>query len=98
MDPIRIWVVGDSGTAHQQQLNPAFGEVRDAQGVRDAFLRYSGLGDALVTAEIFRVLLPRLAEMGVRTLGDADALCARAASVIKRQAAMGWEPFSAPRD
>ena len=48
------------------------------------------LGDALVTAEIFRVLLPRLADRGVHTLGEADAFCARATSVIRRQTAMGW--------
>jgi len=50
VDPVRIWVIGDSGTAHQQQLNPLAGEVRDAQGVRDAYFRYGGLGTALVTA------------------------------------------------
>jgi DNA polymerase-3 subunit epsilon len=52
--------------------------------------RHTALGDALVTAEIFRVLLPRLADLGVHTLGDADDLCARATSVIRRQTAMGW--------
>ena len=50
LEPTRIWIIGDSGTAHQQQLNPEAGEVRDAQDVRDAYLRYAGLGDAIVTA------------------------------------------------
>jgi len=50
VDPVRIWVIGDSGTAHQQQLNPGAGEVRDAQGVRDAYFSYAGLGAPLVTA------------------------------------------------
>ena len=50
LEPRRIWVIGDSGTAHQQQLDPLAGEARDAQGVRDAYLRYAGLGDAIVTA------------------------------------------------
>ena len=50
LEPTRIWIIGDSGTAHQQQLDPPPGEVRDAQGVRDAYLRYAGLGDAIVTA------------------------------------------------
>lgn len=50
VDPMRFWVIGDSGTAHQQQLNPAEGEIRDAQGVRNAYLRYAGLGKLLVTA------------------------------------------------
>ena len=50
LEPTRIWIIGDSGTAHQQQLDPLAGEVRDAQGVRDSYLRYAGLGDAIVTA------------------------------------------------
>lgn len=46
----RVLVFGDSGTAHIQQLNPALGQVRDAQGVRDSFLAYSGTGVGLVAA------------------------------------------------
>lgn len=46
----RVWVIGDSGTAHQQQLDPAAGEVRDPQGVRDSFLAYSGTGVGFVSA------------------------------------------------
>lgn len=52
--------------------------------------RHTALGDALVTAEIFRVLLPRLADLGVHTLGDANDFCGRATTVIRRQTAMGW--------
>ena len=48
----RVWVVGDSGTAHKQQLDPALGEVRDPQGVRDSFLAYSGTGVGLVSAGV----------------------------------------------
>ena len=52
--------------------------------------RHTALGDALVTAEIFRLLLPRLIAEGVTTLGQLETLCATAVSVIKRQKAMGW--------
>ena len=52
--------------------------------------RHRALGDALVTAEIFVRLLPRLAAAGVRTIADAEA-CANSQTRIRaRQTASGW--------
>lgn len=52
--------------------------------------RHRALGDALVTAEVFVRLLPRLAAAGVRTIADAEA-CANAQTRIRaRQTAAGW--------
>lgn len=52
--------------------------------------RHTALGDALVTAEIYRMVLPRLQAEGVTNLGQLEAFCGQATSVIKRQKAMGW--------
>lgn len=52
--------------------------------------RHRALGDALVTAEVFVRLLPRLAAAGIRTIADAEA-CANAQTRIRaRQTAAGW--------
>jgi CBS domain-containing protein len=52
--------------------------------------RHQALGDALVTAEIFARLLPRLAEAGVRTLGDAEARSNAQTRIRARHADQGW--------
>jgi hypothetical protein len=43
-----------------------------------------------VTAEVFASLLPRLADQGVTTLGQARAFAERAKALIRAQAKAGW--------
>ena len=52
--------------------------------------RHTALGDALVTAELWASALPRLAEVGVTTFGEALAFEQQAKSVIARQKEVGW--------
>ncbi len=39
--------------------------------------RHTALGDAIVTGEIYLALLPRLREVGIRTLAEAEEACRR---------------------
>jgi len=52
--------------------------------------RHTALGDSLVTAEVFASLVPRLADQGVTTFGQASAFCRRAKGLIRAQAKAGW--------
>jgi DNA polymerase III subunit epsilon len=52
--------------------------------------RHTALGDSLVTAEVFASLLPRLADQGVLTLGQATAFCRRAKGLVRAQSKAGW--------
>jgi len=52
--------------------------------------RHTALGDSLVTAEVFASLLPRLADRGVTTFGQASAFCNRAKRLIRAHAKAGW--------
>jgi len=52
--------------------------------------RHTALGDALMTAEIYTRMLPRLADAGVTTLGRAQDFAARAKHLAARQRAAGW--------
>ena len=52
--------------------------------------RHRALGDALVTAEVFVRLLPRLAAAGVRTIADAEARANAQTRIRARQVAEGW--------
>lgn len=56
----------------------------------DVHGRHTALGDALVTAEVWRRLLPLLDAAGVRTFGDVQAFQNRATALKARQAALGW--------
>jgi DNA polymerase III subunit epsilon len=56
----------------------------------DVIGRHTALGDALVAAEIWRRLLPLLAEAGVRSLGEALDYAERPHKIRRRQRALGW--------
>ena len=59
--------------------------------------RHRALGDALVTAEIFALLLPRLLAAGIRTLADAEAHSNAQTRIRARQAAAGWYDVTSRR-
>ncbi len=52
--------------------------------------RHTALGDALVTAEIWLALLPRLIDRGVRTYGEARRFSAAAGGLLAKQRGAGW--------
>jgi len=52
--------------------------------------RHTALGDALMTAEVYRRLLPLLAAEGVKTLGEALAFAERPLMIRRLQQALGW--------
>ena len=52
--------------------------------------RHDALGDSLAAAEIFAALVPRLREVDVRTLGEAEAYAARRADLTVREVEAGW--------
>jgi len=52
--------------------------------------RHTALGDSLVTAEVYQILLPRLLDEGIETLEAAIQFSLRAKEVVRRQQAMGW--------
>ena len=56
--------------------------------------RHTALGDALMAAEIYARLLPRLRDAGVRTLAEARRFQTTAHAALDMQEAAGW--FSAP--
>jgi DNA polymerase-3 subunit epsilon/CBS domain-containing protein len=52
--------------------------------------RHEALGDALMTAEIFRHLLPELVAAGVNTIAEAEARMGGQMRIRSRQADEGW--------
>ena len=52
--------------------------------------RHTALGDALVTAEVYARMLPRLAAAGVTTFGAAQEFASQAKHIAARQRAAGW--------
>jgi DNA polymerase-3 subunit epsilon len=52
--------------------------------------RHTALGDALMTAEIFRRLVPMLAGASIVTLASAIGFALRPKEVVRRQRAAGW--------
>ena len=52
--------------------------------------RHTALGDSLVTAGVFARMVPRLADLGVTTFGQAKAFQSGAKSLIEDQKKAGW--------
>jgi DNA polymerase-3 subunit epsilon/CBS domain-containing protein len=52
--------------------------------------RHSALGDAMAAAAVFRMLIPRLREKNVRTLGEAMLACRALAPALDRHRQAGW--------
>ena len=52
--------------------------------------RHDALADSIAIAQLLERLLPRLREMDVRTLGEAQALAERRADLLMREAQAGW--------
>ena len=75
-------------------LDPALpGFELDAIAARmgvDVHGRHTALGDALVTAEVYVRLLPRLADLNVTTLGAAQAFAQTAKGFVQKQREAGW--------
>lgn len=53
--------------------------------------RHTALGDALVTAEVFTRLIPRLEDRGVHSFAEAQAFARQAANLRRLQNAHGWD-------
>ena len=59
--------------------------------------RHTALGDAMTAARIFRALVPKLREGGIRTLAEAMAACRGLTSELDKQHRAGWvEALEAP--
>ena len=52
--------------------------------------RHSALGDALTTARVFRALVPKLREGGIRTFAEAAQACRALTNVLDAQHRAGW--------
>ena len=61
--------------------------------------RHRAMGDAEAAAEIFRALLPRLAERGVKTLAEAERACLSLTTELETHHRAGWsEPVTRPAE
>lgn len=62
--------------------------------VRD---RHAALGDAWTAGRIFVALVPKLREVKIRTLAEAEAACSRLTAILEDHHRAGWvEPVVAP--
>ena len=57
--------------------------------------RHSALGDAMTAARIFRALVPKLREGGIRTLAEAIAACRALTDALDQQHRAGWADAAA---
>jgi CBS domain-containing protein len=51
---------------------------------------HSALGDAITAAQIFTALLPKLRELGIRTLAEAERACRTLTNTLDQQHRAGW--------
>lgn len=58
--------------------------------------RHTALGDALATAEVFVKMIPHLRELGIRTLGEAEAACRSFSDEFDQHRQIGWVAPVAP--
>jgi DNA polymerase-3 subunit epsilon/CBS domain-containing protein len=58
--------------------------------------RHSAAGDALTTARVFRALVPKLRERGVRTVAEAMRICGGLKVAADAQQHAGWSELTAP--
>lgn len=59
--------------------------------------RHSAIGDAMTTAQVFRALVPKLRDGGIRTFAEAAQACRALTTVLDAQHRAGWaEPVTAP--
>jgi DNA polymerase-3 subunit epsilon len=63
--------------------------LTDYLGV-DVHDRHNALGDSLMEAETLACLLPRLADKGIVTYGDAKAFSQKAKRILDGQKKSGW--------
>ena len=59
--------------------------------------RHQALGDALLAAEVYLALLPRLRSKGVFTLAEAERSCLALTSNVEMEARAGWQGAVASR-
>jgi DNA polymerase-3 subunit epsilon/CBS domain-containing protein len=59
--------------------------------------RHSAVGDAITSARIFRALVPRLRERGIRTLAEAETACRALTDVLDQHHRAGWVEPVHPR-
>ena len=52
--------------------------------------RHTALGDAIAAAHVFRALVPRLRDHGIRTVAEAERACRALTAVLDDQIRMGW--------
>jgi DNA polymerase-3 subunit epsilon/CBS domain-containing protein len=70
--------------------NPSIETAAGWLGI-DVSYRHRALGDALVTGQIFRALLPRLRASGILTLAQAERACRSLTARLDGEARAGWD-------
>ena len=52
--------------------------------------RHTALGDAVISARVFRALVPKLRDHGIRTVAEAERACHALTAVLDDQVRSGW--------